>query len=426
MNQIKQILFIVFIVFISLPLSAETGIFSVDGLFKAAVKNREIVKSYEIAVEQAKLAISSKKGNYLPSLDAAYKVNKLAESSKFENEKNSEISIFLTQNLFYGFKDKNEFDIAEIDLNSVECDLDILIQDISLQVALSFVAVYQAEAKRAVAEDAYKAYSERYENTSLKYSVGVATKRDLLVMKVEKDDASRNLIQAENEVEKALNQLRLITGENLKLENLDFSFFKSLPEFKSFEEYKTIMLSKRGDLKKIKAGLKKAIASENLAKASFYPKVDFVLSKRYNSNNYNAFDSGSRKDETRAQLKLAVNLFDGMKKYKNVDKAKLEQNKLEHRFNELADKLSTELENCILDAKTSEKNFDVSKEGIIEAKENLRITQLSFDNGSAAASDVLDSIYYLSRARNNEINAKAMIFVTWFKLRRLIVDFSVN
>lgn len=242
-------------------------------------------------------------------------------------------------------------------------------------------------------------------------------------MKVEKDDAEQSLIKAENEVEKTINSLNRVTGLSLKFSDIDFSEFETLPVFSPLEEYKSTMLSNRTDFKILKTGLEKAENTKELAKASFYPKIDLVLMQRYYSDEYFAFDSDTKEDETRIQLKLGINLFDGMKKYKNIDKAELETEKIRYSIAELEDELTNELSNLLIDARTAEKNLFVAREGIREAEENLRITELSFEKGVATATDVLDSIYYLSRARNNEITAKANIFMTLFYIKRLVVDY---
>ncbi|MDY0362748.1 MAG: TolC family protein [Desulforegulaceae bacterium] len=419
LNKILAVLLFIFV----LPFQAYSGEVTILDMYKAAIENREVLKSYRLAIEQADLEQKIQKGDYLPSLDASYKANKLDESSLLENEENSEFAVSVSQNLFSGFKDKLELDIAGLDLKTSDYELSNMKHDIGLDVALNVLAVYQAEARRLVAMDAFKAYSERYENIQLKYKVGVAKKRDVLTVKVEKDDAEQNLIKSENEVEKAMNSLNRVTGLSLKFNDIDFSSFESLPVFLPFEQYKNTMLSNRTDFKILKTGLEKAEKSKKLAKASFYPKIDLVLMQRYYSDEYYAFDSDTKEAETRLQLNLGINLFDGMKKYRNIEKAGIETEKIKYSLVELEDELTNELSNFLLDAKTAEKNLFVAREGIKEAEENLRITELSFEKGVATATDVLDSIYYLSRARNNEITAKASIFMTLFYIKRLVVDY---
>lgn len=176
MIKFKKCLLLLSLLFV-FPFSTYCKEVTILDMYKAAVENREVVKSYRLALEQAKLEQKIQKGDYLPSLDASYKANKLDESSLLENEENSEFAVSLTQNLFNGFKDKLELAIADLDLKTSDFELSGLKHDIGLDVALKVLQVYQAEARRHVAMDAFKAYSERYENIQLKYNVGVAKKK---------------------------------------------------------------------------------------------------------------------------------------------------------------------------------------------------------------------------------------------------------
>ena len=50
----------------------------------------------------------------------------------------------------------------------------------------------------------------------------------------------------------------------------------------------------------------------------------------------------------------------------------------------------------------------------------MRITDLAFKQGLATSSDLLDAIYYLSRARFNVIDAHRQVFGSHCQLLRLI------
>lgn len=415
------------IVLVSLliPSLSFAGGYNIETLTGKALENRELVKSYKYGQKQAELGVSVEKGDFLPSLDAGYKANKLDEDSAFEAEENSEFAVSITQNLFKGFKDKNEYEIASLNKDIADLRLFSVKQDIALEVSTAVLGVFEAESQKKVAEDAFKAYVEKYENTKLKYSIGVAKKRDLLIMKVEKDDSAQKLTKAENEVLKALNNLKRITGTELKVESIDFMDFNGKPVFNPFSDYEKEVVLKRSDIRILKAEIDKSRFSKKLARAAYYPSLDLILAKKFTSKEYSAWDSDSGEDESRVQLKMEMNIFDGMKKQNKVDQAFMAEKKADMELKELEKNLLNRLENLLLDAKTAEKNLDVANEGIKEAEENLRITELSFDNGVATATDVLDSIYYLSRARTNRIKAKAALYTTWFNVKRLIADYKI-
>ncbi len=69
------------------------------------------------------------------------------------------------------------------------------------------------------------------------------------------------------------------------------------------------------------------------------------------------------------------------------------------------------------------KNLKVAESSISQADENLRITDISFKEGVETAADVLDAIFYLSRAKYNVINARNEVFLYYYRLVRITDDF---
>ena len=82
--------------------------------------------------------------------------------------------------------------------------------------------------------------------------------------------------------------------------------------------------------------------------------------------------------------------------------------------------LKNQLQNVFEDKTVALKNLGVAKTSLKEAEENLRVTEASFKEGVATSTDILDAIYYLSRAKYNVINAKTQVFLNYFKLQRVI------
>ncbi len=58
----------------------------------------------------------------------------------------------------------------------------------------------------------------------------------------------------------------------------------------------------------------------------------------------------------------------------------------------------------------------------MQAEENFRITDVSFKEGVETTTDVLDAIFYLSRAKYNFINARNKLFLDYYRLLRITDD----
>jgi outer membrane protein TolC len=66
----------------------------------------------------------------------------------------------------------------------------------------------------------------------------------------------------------------------------------------------------------------------------------------------------------------------------------------------------------------------VARSGITQAEESLRVVELSFEEGVETATEVLDAILLLSRAKTNYIAAKRTVFLNYYQVLRTIEAFD--
>ncbi|MBN1932905.1 MAG: TolC family protein [Desulfobacterales bacterium] len=401
--------------------------YTIDELQKAAVTNRDIVGRYQADVEKRSEQIREAKGNFLPSVDAGYLFTRLNDDNLTYSYKESDTAYgTVAWNVFSGFKDKYDLKATEILKEIDQLALKSVKQDIQLAVAESFLSVYRDKANLKVAEDSLNLYRERYRDVELKYKVGILKKNDLLKIKVEMDNAEQNTRRSMAEVNKSLNYLIRETGVDLSLESLDFLIFDTLPQKADYHFYEQQLMKNRSEIEALKKAKTAAGFRIKSAKATFYPKADISL--QYQSRNYDDYfwgDSHLDDDEIRVEAALSINLFDGMKKYARINQAKLEERQTDFDLIELEDDLKTQLKNTLLDLQVAFDNLKVAESSRIEADENLRVTDLAFKQGLNTSTDILDAIFYLSRAQFNVINAYTQVFESYFQLQRLIEGFEV-
>jgi outer membrane protein TolC len=68
-------------------------------------------------------------------------------------------------------------------------------------------------------------------------------------------------------------------------------------------------------------------------------------------------------------------------------------------------------------------NVNVANRSIEQAEENLRITQLKYDEGLQRESDLLDAITNLSRAQYNYVAVLRTAFSNNFQITRMVDGF---
>lgn len=405
------------------------------GMQALALNNREVVQQYVTRLEQSEKDIIRARGGYYPWVDASYTVNRLDEESFLESRENSVAVGRISWNIFSGFRDRYNIQSAEI-INEVEkFRLQGVRQDVQLNVALAYLEVYERRANLEVAESAFQTLGKIYRDGESRYQVGLIGKNELLKFRVDYDDADITAKAAEASLKKSVNVLSRQVGSEISLEDLDFAEFNRLPPLVNREEYVVKMLAGRSELKALELGIDAAVAQAEAEKGSYYPRVDVIGSYRKYDDDMLIGNGGTDdndllsdfgavdNEELRAQLVMSMNLFQGYTTEATVARAKLESRSIRYELAELKNIFLTDLNNLHIDFQVSLENVEVATRSIEQAEENLRITQLKYDEGLQRESDLLDAITSLSRAQYNYVAVLRTVFANTFRLTRMIDGF---
>ncbi|MFW2365035.1 MAG: TolC family protein [Desulforhopalus sp.] len=402
-----------------------TTVFGLDlvQMQKMALENREVIQRYVTKLEQSEKDIIRAKGLYYPSVDIGYTANSLDEGSLIEESENSVATGRISWNIFSGFRDKYNLQSAEKQKEVEQYRLQGIEQDIQLDVALAYLLVYERLANRKVAESAFETLQKVYGDGENRFQVGLIGKNELLKFRVDYDNADITLKAANAGLEKSLNVLARQVGSPIGFDALDFADFSELPPQIDREEYTQKMLAERSEIKTLEAVIEANDARAKAELGGYYPQVDIAgIYRKYDDDYING--SGSvEDDELRAQMVLSMNLFRGFTTEATVARAKLETRAIQYELDELKNSLLTELNNLYIDFEVSFENVEIANRSIEQAEENLRITQLKYDEGLQRESDLLDAITSLSRAQYNYVAVIRTLFLNDFSLTRMIGGF---
>ena len=388
-----------------------------------ALGNRQVIQQYMTSLEQSEKDIIRAKGGYYPSVDLGYTANSLDEPSLTEFDKNSIAIGQVRWNIFAGFRDKYNLQSAEMLKQVEEYQLQGVQQDLSLNVALAYLEVFERRANLKVAGDAYQTLERVYRDGENRYQVGFIGKNELLKFRVDYDNAEITEKAADAGLRKSVNSLSRQVGNEITFSVLDFADFTDLPSIMDKDEYTNKMLAERSEIKALESVIGATLSQVDAEKSAYYPKVDVVGSYRnYDDDVING--SGSvNEDELRGQLVMSMNLFRGFTTEATVARAKLETRALGYELDELKNSLVTDLNNLFIDFQVSLENVEVATRSIEQAEENLRITQLKYDEGLQRESDLLDAITSLSRAQYNYVAVLRTVFSNNFRLTRMVGGF---
>ena len=391
-----------------------------------AINDRQVVRQFMTTLEQSEKDIVRAKGGYYPSVDIDYIGNSLDEARLTENKQNSLARGRVSLNVFAGFRDKYNILTAEKLKEVEQYRLQSIKQDIQLNVALAYLNVAERRANRKVAEDAFKTLEKLYQDGQSRFEVGLIGKNELLKFRVDYDNADITLKAANASLERSVNTLSRQVGSEIKFTDLNFAEFQELPALIDKEAYMSKMLVERSEIKVLESVIAATVAEVEAEKSDYYPQVDVVGSySRYDDDFINGGGSEDD-DELRAQLVMTMNLFQGFTTEATVARAKLETRSVQYELDELKNDLVTDLNNLHISFEVSYENVEVAKRSIEQAEENLRITQLKYDEGLQRQLDLLDAVTDLSRAQFNLVVVLQTLFSNDFQLTRMIDGFKFH
>ncbi|MFH0780959.1 MAG: TolC family protein [Pseudomonadota bacterium] len=393
------------------------------GMQTMALNNREVIQQHMTTHEQSEKEIVRAKGAYHPSVDVSYTVNALNEDTLLEQKENAVALGKVSVNLFAGFRDKFGIKSAEMLEQIEQYKLQGIRQDLQLNVALAYLAVFERSANLDVAKSAFQTLGKIYKDGESRFQVGLIGKNELLKFRVDYDNADITFKTAEAGLKKSIIDLSRQVGSEVKFQDLDFADFNNLPPLVDRSSYVEKMLAERNEIKALEAAIVSTSAQTEVARSSYYPRVDAAGSYTRYDDNFVTGNGSYDTEQWRAQLVMSMNLYQGKTTEATVAKTMLQARAQQYELQELKHSLVNDLDNLCVDLQVSLDNIPVAKRSIEQAEENLRITELKYDEGLQRESDLLDAITSLSRAQYNHVAVVRTVFTNHFRLIRMIGGF---
>jgi outer membrane protein TolC len=273
-----------------------------------------------------------------------------------------------------------------------------------------------------VADSAFQTLAKVYRDGESRYQVGLIGKNELLKFRVDYDDADITTRAADVGLKKSINDLSRQVGVPIDFGVLDFGDFDKQPPLVDHDAYAAKMLTERSEIKVLEMAIGATTAQIEVANSGYYPRVDAVGSYR-RADETLVVDASTPEEEWRAQMLLSVNLYQGRATEATVAKSRLQLRSQQQELKELKESFKNDLDNLFIDLQVSLDYIPVAKRSIEQAEENLRITELKYQEGLQRESDLLDAITSLSRAQYNYVAVLRTAFTNHFRLLRMVGGF---
>lgn len=341
------------------------------------------------------------------------------------------VAVTLTQPIYMGGKIRAYNKITQYAEEAAGTLYDKELQDIIVDVDEAYWNLVALYSKKKLAEG-YKALVDKLEGDVEKLvKEGMATKADLLSVKVKVNEAGVTLIQVNNGIELSRMNLCRICGldmnEPVEVEdaidekNQNANIMGQVDMFSSKSD--NLVQQAESNRKELQAlGLQNRIYDEKikLARAEYLPKV--ALMGGYLTSNPSVFNSFERKMKGMWNVGITLNvpiLTWGDRSYK-VKSAKAEA--LMHRYEteEVKEKIELQVNQCRQKLQESMERYQTTLRSVDEAEENLRYANLGMKEGVITLSNVMEAQTAWLKAKSEWVNAQVDVRLANLYLRKAV------
>jgi outer membrane protein TolC len=277
---------------------------------------------------------------------------------------------------------------------------------VSRDVKIAWFESLLAKKIEGVAEENVTALKSHETDAEGYFKHGIIPLNDLLKSRVALATAVQELEKARAGAEMARSRLFTIMG--IGLESPCVPEEKALVPCGSYE-LPALMeeaIQNRPVLAGFRLGIENLEKSVTLAKSAYYPEVSLAGRYEQNGDDFGAGNNDYSNDHNASvSLQASWVFFEWGKTGAEVSRQRFSKQSLVEKMKGIEDQIRLETKGAFLDLSVAEKNIATAEEGLKQAKESWRITNLQYQNQVTTSTEVLDARTFLSQAETNYYRA---------------------
>jgi outer membrane protein len=333
--------------------------------------------------------------------------------------------IGLQQPLFTGFRLRSNARAAERLAEAGEADVKNDDADLVLTVTSAYWALYQArEVEVSVNENVRRLESFEKDVENLMKS-GLATRNDLLKVRVQLSSARLMSIDAVNDAMLAAMNLNNVIGsslsDSLRLASVPMAGLASVSSVHREGDPLALVLGTRPDLLAMRSRLDAARAAVSAAQGGWWPQLAFSANYYYSRPNPRFFPV---RDEFKGTwdvgLGLQLDLWNWGMTAAQTNQAKAQVRQNEYLLSQMEDNARLDIRRQELGVRRALDKVALARLSVEQAEENLRMATDKFRNGMATSTELLDADVSLLAARTSSTGALVEHAVATARLARAL------
>ena len=418
-------------------LSQEMKKLSVNESIKIGIENSNLLHSSKMNVQYTDAKWSEVNTFRLPSLSFNASYTRLSEVAPFIintpfgsfdiapsifNYYNLQLS--LKQPIFTGFKLESSSKMAEYNFLAAKQDYTSEERNLIYNIKNAYWSLFKANQIQKVTEEVVVDIQAHLTDVQNLFEQGLATKNDVLKVKVQLGEVQLNLIDAKNAVKLAnlslVNLIGLPISTNVETtEQPD----KSIAKIEDISPLLSRAYENRSELKSMNYRIKAGESGVTAAKSDWWPQIYLVGDYYYSRPNQRIQPLVDQFNKTwDVGVSLSFSLWNWGATVDRTDQAETQLEQAKDAYKIIRDGITLEVTQNYLNIKKSEERMTVAGQNVTQAEENYRVTDDKFKNGLALNSDLLDAEVALLQAKTDYIQSIVDYELAQAKLNKSIGD----
>ena len=309
----------------------------------------------------------------------------------------------LQQPIFTGFRVESSMKIAGDNAQALRQDHASGREDLIFGIRRGYWSLYKAIGFQKVLDENVERVTAHLRDVENFYGQGMATKDEVLKVKVQLSNANLSRIQARTTVRLAATTLCNLIGLPLDTEIQPQSDVDPHPKRAGdLEPLISQALAGRSDMKAMELRVKAGEGGVRLARSGRLPQVFLTGGYAYDRPNPRILPARDRfKGTWDVGVAISVSVWDWGMAASQTHQAMAQFLQAQDRLDQLRDDIRLEVTQDYLNLVEAGERISVAEQGVGQAEENYRIVSERFRNGIALNTDLLDSEVALLQAKTN-------------------------
>lgn len=273
-------------------------------------------------------------------------------------------------------------------------------EEIGFLVFQAYIEVQKARAFLKVAEQGLTDAREHKRLADVRNESGVGLVSDKLRARTRVSEMEQENITAINNLQLSRMRLsQLLGGENGVLYDIKEDI-EPISVMMDVSEFQVLARQNRRELQEVDKGVEKADMGLGMARGAYLPKIYGNAGYQMNSRD---IPFGRDNDGWMVSANLRWDIFDGMRRGSELEKASLQKSAAEEYRNSYLKEVEFQVSEAYLRRTEAGKRLEVARHSQLDAEEVVRLVAKRFENSLATMVDLLDAQTAVDRARAQRV-----------------------